>query len=117
MTNVTVLLVVLSLTGAPAANAACANWCESASTSCCDVAVAATPAAPLVADGDCTCAAAMSERPTLVPENRGARQTTVMAAVLPTRCGPGSVSLGIARLETKTHVPVTRDVPLLVLRL
>lgn len=83
MTHVTTLVVVLTLAGAPVAPAACANWCESESMTCCD----APAVAAAVADASCTCARAMADSPVMRQEN-----------------GPRHMPLPTATIAASTHV-------------
>jgi hypothetical protein len=72
MRNVTTLLIVLTLTGSPAANAMCVSWCASRPISAgmvCDGDVAEPASSPTMSNNS-ACAALLAEPPFLREEGR-----------------------------------------------
>ena len=112
MTHVTALVVVLSLTGAPVAQAACASWCESASMTCCDAPAVATA----VADANCTCARAMADSPVMREEN-GPRHIPLQTAAIPALAGFAIGGSECLQAAVGVQGRVCRRTPPLVLRL
>ena len=115
MTQLAAILIVLTLTGEPAANALCITWCDQPSERqhCGDVIAQPTSSALSVA-GNTSCATLLAASPFLREEGRSA-----YAAVAPAT-GPvfdcGLTETGVAGLRASADATRGRPVPVLVLR-
>ena len=84
MTHVTTFLIVLTLTGSPAAEAACISWCDAPSSTAgtlCRESVA-EPMSLAMSDRSSTCAALLAPNPFLKEEGRIAFQTQTSLGVV-----------------------------------
>lgn len=114
MTQLAAILIVLTLTGEPAANALCITWCDQPSERqhCGDVIAQPTSTALSVAGS--TCAARLTASPFLREEGRSAYPAIAPAT------GPavfsGLTETGLSRLRASRDSTHVRPLPLLVLR-
>jgi hypothetical protein len=112
MAQLPAILIVLTLTGAPVANALCITWCDQPSERqhCGDAIAQATSPAFSLAAG--TCAAFLTASPFLGEEGRSAYPAIVPAA------SPDSGLTASGRRPVRANGDATRGrpVPVLVLR-
>ena len=114
MTQLAAILIVLTLTGEPVANALCITWCDQPSERqhCSDVIAQNASPAFSVADG--TCAALLTASPFLREEGQTAYPAVALTA------GPavysGWTETGLSRLPVSGDSTHGRPVPVLVLR-
>lgn len=115
MTQLAAILIVLTLTGEPAANALCITWCDQPSERqhCGDVIAQPTSSALSVA-GNTSCATLLAASPFLREEGRSAYPAIAPAT------GPavysGLTATGLSRLRASRDSTHVRPLPLLVLR-
>ena len=116
MAHITALLIVLTLTGQPVANALCINWCDrpSAHQHCSDAIAPSTPAEFSTAGS--TCVALPQAGPFLREEGRSAPPVaTVVHAAQPLQTG--LIDAGsLARAWHSGDPTAGRPLPTLVLR-
>jgi hypothetical protein len=114
MAKLAAILIVLTLTGEPVANALCITWCDQPSERqhCGDV--IAQPTSSVLSVAGSTCTALLTASPFLREEGRSASP-----AIAPTN-GPavdcGLTETGLARLRVTGDATRGRPVPVLVLR-
>ena len=115
MTQLAAILIVLTLTGEPAANALCIIWCDQPSERqhCGDVIAQLTPPALSVA-GNTSCATLLTAGPFLREEGRSA-YPAVAPSTGPAACS-GLTETGLASLRPSEDATRGRPVPVLVLR-
>jgi hypothetical protein len=115
MAQLAAILIVLTLTGEPAANALCIIWCDQPSERqhCGDVIAQPTSPAFSVA-GDTSCAALLTESPFLREEGRSAYPALAPATGPNVDCA--LTETGLARLRSSGDATHGRPVPVLVLR-
>jgi hypothetical protein len=112
MAQLAAILIVLTLTGEPAANALCITWCDQPSErQHCGDAIA-QPASPAFSVAGSTCAALLAAGPFLREEGRSAYPAIAPAA------GPdtGLTETGRLRVRANSDATGRRRVPALVLR-
>ena len=114
MTRLPVILIVLTLTGEPVANALCITWCDQPSERqhCGDV--IRQPTFPALSVTDSTCAALLTASPFLREEGRSASPAIAPAAGPAVCCGLTEAKL--ARLGASGDATRGRPLPVLVLR-
>ena len=114
MTQLAAILIVLTLTGEPAANALCITWCDQPSERqhCGDV--IAQPTSQTLAVAGSVCVALLTLSPFLREEGRSAYQAIAPAT------GPNvdgaPTETGLARRQASGDAARGRPVPVLVLR-
>lgn len=114
MAKLAAILIVLTLTGEPVANALCITWCDQPSERqhCGDV--IAQPTSPVLAVVGGTCVPLLTASPFLSQDGRSA-----YAAIAPAT-GPagysGLTETGLSRLRASADPVHGRPVPVLVLR-
>ena len=115
MTQLAAILIVLTLTGEPVANALCITWCGQPSERqhCGDVIAQPTSPALSVA-GDTFCATLLTGTPFLREEERSAYPAIAPAAGPAVCCG--LMETGLAGLRASQDTTRGRPMPVLVLR-
>jgi hypothetical protein len=115
MTQLAAILIVLTLTGEPVANALCIAWCDQPSERqhCGDVIAQPTSPALSVA-GDTVCATLLTGAPFLREEGRSA-YPAIAAATGPAVCC-GLTETGLAGTRASEDATRGRPMPVLVLR-
>jgi hypothetical protein len=114
MASISALLVVLTLTGEPVANALCVSWCDTSSeTMVCDEAIAGArlPEQTMAA---VVCAAILTTVPFLSKEGRDIRRNAAVAVAIPL-VPPGAS--GVPVIRTRGATTDGHPVPLLALRI
>ena len=114
MAKLAAILIVLTLTGEPVANALCITWCDQPSERqhCGDV--IAQPTSPTLSVRGSTCAALLTASPFLREDGRSA-YPTIAPATGPAACC-GLTKTGLAGLRASEDATRSRPVPVLVLR-
>ena len=114
MTQLPAILIVLTLTGEPVANALCIAWCDQPSERqhCSDVIAQPTSRALSVAGS--TCEALLTASPFLREEARSGDPAIAPATGPAVDCG--LTETGLARLRATGDATCGRPVPVLVLR-
>ena len=115
MAKLAAILIVLTLTGEPVANALCITWCDQPSERqhCGDVIAQPTSPALSVA-GNTFCTTLLVASPFLREEGQGAYPAVAPATDPVVDCGPTETEL--ARLRASGDTTRGRPVPVLVLR-
>jgi len=114
MAKLAAILIVLTLTGEPVANALCITWCDKPSERqhCGDV--IALPTSPVLSVAGSTCAALLIASPFLREEGRSGHPAIAPATGAAVDCG--LTETGLARLRVTGDAIRGRPVPVLVLR-
>jgi hypothetical protein len=114
MAKLVVILIVLTLTGEPVANALCITWCDQPSERqpCSDVIAQSTSPALSVAGS--SCAALLTPSPFLREEGRSAYPAIASAAGPAVNCG--LTETGLAGVRVAGDATRGRPVPAQVLR-
>lgn len=114
MAQLAAILIVLTLTGEPVANALCIIWCDQPSERqhCSDV--IAQPTFPAFSDAGSTCAALLTANPFLREEGRSASPAIAPATGPAVDCA--LTETGLARRRASGDATRGRPVPVLVLR-
>ena len=106
------ILIVLTLTGEPVANALCITWCDQPSERQHCVDVIAQPTSPAFSVAGSTCAPLLTASPFLREEGRSAYPAIAPATSPAIDCG--FMETGLARLRASGDATRGRPVPVVL---